>query len=268
MIRVGTSGWSYNDWVPVFYEPGTRPGDFLAQYARRFDIVEVDSTYYRIPSPRTVRSWFTKTPDDFHFAVKTPGQITHEKVLVGCDAEWDEFLGAIAPLEHKLHSILLQFGYFNKKKFAKAADFFNRLDNFLQDVSEPRRVAVEIRNKNWLSDDFFQLLRGYGASYCLTEHAWMPPVEHVLESYDCLTGDFAYLRLIGDRKGIERITKKWDKTVIDRNDRIREIVKALAGTIPAADVVAFINNHYAGHAPASCEEFLKAMAEAGRPTSN
>ena len=72
----------------------SRPGDFLAQYSRRFGIVEVDSTYYRIPSPRTVRRWFTKTPDDFRFAVKAPGLITHEKILADCDAEWGEFLDA------------------------------------------------------------------------------------------------------------------------------------------------------------------------------
>ena len=94
VIRVGTSGWSYNDWVPAFYDPGSRPGDVLAQYRRRFGIVEVDSTYYRIPSPRTVRRWFTKTPDDFRFAVKAPGLITHEKILADCDAEWGEFLDA------------------------------------------------------------------------------------------------------------------------------------------------------------------------------
>lgn len=261
MIRVGTSGWSYNDWVPAFYAPGTRPGDFLAQYARRFGIVEVDSTYYRIPSPRTVRGWFSRTPDDFRFAVKAPGLITHEKVLADCDAEWGEFLEALAPLDDKLHSILLQFGYFNKRVFAQAADFFGRLDKFLHAAPQPRRLAVEIRNRNWLGDDFFGLLRAHGVSYALTEHVWMPPVERVLESHDCLTGEFIYLRLIGDRKGIETITTTWDRIVLDRTERIRAIVGALSGIVPAADVVAFINNHYAGHAPASCEAFLKAVAE-------
>jgi len=262
-IRVGTSGWSYKDWVSVFYPPGTRAGDYLSVYAEHFAVVEVDSTYYRIPSARTVQGWRHKTPADFRFAVKAPGVVTHEKMLEACDAEWDEFRAALAPLGDKLHSVLLQFSYFNKKAFATAGKFFQRLDRFLANAVRDYRLAVEIRNKSWLGGDFFELLRGHRVAYALTEHVWMPPVEQVLEGHDCVTGDFVYLRLIGDRYGIEKLTQTWDKTVIDRGQRLRSIVKALAKVVPAADVVAFINNHYAGHAPASCEDFLKAMADAG-----
>lgn len=262
-VRVGTSGWSYKDWTSVFYPAALRPAGFLGHYAERFDIVEVDSSYYRIPSDRTVRGWFDKTPDHFRFAVKTPSVITHEKILLNCDAERDEFLEALEALGPKLHCVLLQFGYFNRKTFPIARGFFDRLDKFLHALPDPRRVAVEIRNKSWLVDEFFQLLRSNGSSFVLTEHAWMPPVERVLESHDCLTGDFLYLRLIGDRKGIETVTTTWDKVVVDRKERFAAIARALAGAIPEADVVAFINNHYAGHAPASCADFLTALAAAG-----
>lgn len=238
-------------------------GDYLSYYAESFNIVEVDSTYYRIPAKRSVQRWFDRTPDEFQFAVKAPGSITHEKILVDCEDERDQFLQSLEPLAHKLHSILLQFGYFNKKTFSGPAEFFDRLDRFLGMLPDPERVAVEIRNKTWLTDDFFQLLRRHGTAYALTEHAWMPPVEEVIESYDCLTGRFAYLRLIGDRKGIEEITTTWGKVVIDRRERLERIAQALASGLSSADIVVFVNNHYAGHGPATCRDFLDAMARAG-----
>lgn len=263
-IRVGTSGWSYRDWAPAFYPPDVAPAAYLTCYAHRFDIVEVDSTYYRSPSPSMVRGWHDKTPDHFRFAVKVPGLITHEKVLLDCERERDALLEALTPLGDKLHSMLLQFGYFNKKAFPAPGAFLDRLDGFLETFPNPRRLAIEIRNKNWLTETFFQLLRRHGSAYVLTEHSWMPPVESVMQQHDCLTGDFVYLRLIGDRAGIEEITTTWDKTVIDRNERIAQIANALAGTLSHADIVAFINNHFAGHAPASAEAFLNALANANR----
>lgn len=265
-VTVGTSGWSYRDWAPTFYPAGAAPGVYLAYYADRFNMVEVDSTYYRIPSPSVVRGWHEKTPDHFRFTVKVPGLITHEKVLLDCERDRDAFLEALTPLGDKLHSILLQFGYFNKKTFPEPGTFFERLDHFLRELPRPRQVAVEIRNKNWLTDEFFQLLRRHGSAYVLTEHSWMPPVERVMERHDCLTGDFVYLRLIGDRAGIEKITTNWDKIVIDRTERFAQIASALAHNLSQADIVTFINNHFAGHGPASCEAFLRAMADAKRET--
>ncbi len=258
-LLLGTSGWSYDDWRDVFYPPSTPKGGYLSHYATRLPIVEVDSTYYRIPSDRMVAGWHAKTPDDFRFTVKTPSVITHEKVLADCEAETDAFLSALAHLGNKLHSVLLQFGYFNKRTFATAKPFFDRLDAFLSQLPDPTRIAVEIRNKSWLCDDFFDLLRSHGTAFALTEHAWMPRLEQLLEQFDCVTGSFAYVRLIGDRKGIEEITTSWDRVVVDRQERIAQIARALSGIMPEKDVVTFINNHFAGHAPASCQDFLDAM---------
>lgn len=266
-LRVGTSGWSYKDWDGVFYPAGTSARDYLTCYAERFDIVEVDSTYYRMPAPRTVSGWFDRTPDRFQFAVKTPSVITHEKILLDCDDERRRFLDALAPLGHKLHSILLQFGYFNKQVFSNVEPFFERLDAFLGLFPRSVRLAVEIRNRSWLVEEFFAILRNHGAACALAEHAWMPPVEATLDAHDCITADFLYLRLIGDRKGIEKITTTWDKTVVDRRDRVADIARAVNRVLSKANVVTFINNHFAGHAPAGVQEFLDAMATAADPDS-
>ena len=259
-FRLGTSGWSYKDWAGAFYPKGTAAGDYLRVYAEAFDIVEVDSTYYRTPNPAVVRGWADKTPAGFRFAVKMVNTVTHEKVLEDCEAERDEFLSALAPLGEKLHSILLQFGYFNKKAFAGPEPFMDRLEKFLEAFPSGVRLAVEIRNKWWLTAAFFELLSRHKAAFCLCDHVWMPSVARVIEEHDVRTGPFVYLRLIGDRKGIEAVTTKWDKVAVDRSERLREIAAALRGLPSGTEIVTFVNNHFAGHAPATVRE-LRALME-------
>ncbi len=262
-VRVGTCGWSYGDWVGPFYPDGTRAADYLGHYAARFDIVEVDSTFYHSPSARTTGRWAEQTPDNFRFTLKMPQAITHEKALLDSDRELEQFLAGIEPLRGKLHSVLLQFGYFNKQAFASPGGFFKRLDGFLGKLPEDLPVAVEIRNRAWLGEEFTGLLRSHRAALAVADQAWMPPVERVLEELDVATGRFVYLRLIGDRQRIEKITTSWDKVVIDRTETLRTIVRALARFKPADELVAFINNHYAGHAPALCRTFLAELREQG-----
>ncbi|MBN1511059.1 MAG: DUF72 domain-containing protein [Phycisphaerae bacterium] len=261
-IRVGTSGWSYQDWIGPFYPPGTPACDFLSWYADRFNTVEVDSTFYAIPPAGRTATWAASTPGDFRFCLKVPQVITHEKALVDCDEDRDAFLRAIEPLGAKAYALLLQFGYFNKRAFRHAHEFFDRLDNFLQKYPGPVPLAVEIRNRLWLTPEFFRLLQSHRAAYCLADHAWMPSPEEVLARHDVLTGASLYVRLIGDRAGIEKVTRTWDRVVVDRTEAIRRLVAALAGIVPRSDIVVFINNHYAGHAPASCEDLLAALARA------
>ncbi len=261
-IRVGTSGWSYKEWIGPFYPPATKPADFLRFYASRFDAVEVDSTFYAIPPAPRVTGWADKTPDHFRFCPKMPKVITHEKVLMDCDAERDAFLHALEPLGDRLHSILLQFGYFNKRAFAHPAEFFARLDKFLHNFPADVPIAVEVRNKWWLRKEFFDVLRAHRAACVATDQAWMPPVEQVLANQDVITGDFLYIRLLGDRKQTEAITKTWNKPVLDRRADLERLVETLKGIVPRADVVLIVDNHYAGHAPASCEELLAAMERA------
>ncbi len=261
-LSIGTSGWSYKDWAGTFYPAGIRPIDYLALYAERFGCVEVDSTYYAIPAPRTVQGWADRTPEAFRFALKAPGAITHEKMLADCDSERDRFLDAVTRLGDKLWLVLLQFGYFNKKAFGSAGEFFERLDSFLHGWPRQVSVAVEIRNRTWLGEEFFGLLKSHQAAAAIAEHVHMPRPETVLAQYDVLTGPVLYTRLIGDRYGIEKITKTWDRVVVDRSERMAAIAGALAAMLPKIDVVVFVNNHFAGHGPASCAAFLEAMAAA------
>jgi uncharacterized protein YecE (DUF72 family) len=130
-VHVGTCGWSYKDWSGTFYPEDLAPGDFLGYYAERYPVVEVDSTFYRSPSREMVEGWRDRTPPGFGFPLKVPQSITHDKVLLDCRAEVDSFLAAARLLGDKLLCCLLQFGYFNRGKFATLGAFLGRLKPFL-----------------------------------------------------------------------------------------------------------------------------------------
>jgi uncharacterized protein YecE (DUF72 family) len=143
-LYIGTSAFTAAGWEGSFYPEGTKPADYLSDYAKRFNSVEIDSTFYRTPAEATVRGWASKTPDGFVFAAKVPQVITHEKVLVDCDAEFKQFVEVMDSLGEKLGPLLLQFGYFNKKAFLGVNDFLARLRPFLKKLPKGHRFAVEI----------------------------------------------------------------------------------------------------------------------------
>lgn len=258
-IRIGTSGWSYKDWVGPFYEKGTPQGEFLASYSRHFDIVEVDSTFYRPPSRSLVQRWADHTPAGFSFALKVPRLITHDKVLLDCEAEMESLIETVGMLGEKLKALLLQFGYFNRSAFSGAGAFFDRLEGFLERFAEQVPLACEIRNRAWLKPGYFELLRRYGVMTTLVEHAWLPPIEEVVEQFDVVTGRGVYVRLIGDRKGIERVTTSWEREVLDRSADLARVAAAVRRLGERAEVMVFVNNHYAGHGPATCRALREAV---------
>lgn len=263
-VRVGTSAFTAAGWEGGFYPAGMKAGDYLTYYATKFDTVEVDSTYYRTPSPGVVNGWARKTPEGFIFAAKVPQAITHEKMLLGAEAEFADFVGTMELLGEKLGPLLLQFPYFNKSKFKSGSEFVTLLDAFLKKAPKGHRFAVEIRNKNWLDAKFAEMLRGHGVALVLQDQSWMPRPEWLFEKFDPITADFTYVRWLGDRKGIEERTKTWDKTIVDRSGEMTEWVKILRKVHQRKiKIFAYANNHYAGHGPATVELFRKLWSAGG-----
>jgi uncharacterized protein YecE (DUF72 family) len=260
LLRLGTSSFTADGWNLSFYPPGMHSRDYLSYYATQFGALEVDATFYRIPAISTVQGWYNKTPANFLFALKSPQEITHERILIDVDAIFSEFLRATEPLQEKLGVILLQFPYFNKKTFATPVEFLARLKVFLQKLPTQPRFALEIRNKYWVGPALFDLLHKHSVALTLIDHPWMPHPNEYFVKGDALTTDFTYIRWLGDRTGIESVSKVWDKTIVDRTPDLREWVRACRNFLNRKiRVFAFANNHYAGHAPATVRLFEDLM---------
>ncbi len=260
-IRLGTSAFTAAGWEGSFYLAGMQPRGFLTYYATKFDTVEVDSTFYRTPAISTVDGWARKTPEGFVFALKVPQVITHEKVLLDCEGEFSNFVETVRRLgDDKLGPLLLQFPSFNKMAFKTGEEFLARLKPFLENLPKKHDFALEIRNKQWLSPEFFDLLREHKVAYALIDQAWMPRPKELFEKFDPITADFTYIRWLGDRKGIEEETKTWDKTIVNRTPELTEWVEIVRKVHQRKiKIFAYANNHYAGHAPATIETFKKLL---------
>jgi len=259
-VRVGTCGWSYKDWSGVFYPKGLPAGEYLSFLAEQFPIVEVDSTFYRSPSPTMVQNWHDRTPENFGFSLKVPQTITHEKALVNCGAEVDAFISAARRLRNKLLCCLLQFGYFNRKAFDDLDAFLARLDPFLTTWPKDVPVAVEIRNKAWMVPSFVECLRGQNAVWALADQEWMPTPWYLVNKMDVITGPFAYIRLLGDRAAVDALTPTLDHIVIDRTDQIQANAQAIKKLSERVQVVGFVNNHFAGYSPETIRQLLQELS--------
>ena len=255
-VRVGTCGWSYKEWSGVFYPDDLAAGVFLSFYAERYPVVEVDSTFYRTPSRKTVEGWAERTPDTFGFSLKVPQVITHEKLLLDCRAEVSAFLSAARVLGPKLLCCVLQFGYFNRKAFAGMDAFLERLEPFLEAWPGDVPLAVEVRNKTWMTPALADCLRRHSAVWVLPDQVWMPsPLSLVQRAdLDVVTGPFAYVRLLGDRQAVDALTSTLDHVVIDRTAQLKDDAEAVRELRERVPVLVFVNNHYTGYAPATIDQ--------------
>jgi len=254
LLRLGTSSWSCTDWVGGFYEPGTDPKEFITSYARKLSTVEIDSTFYAAPRKSTVESWRDRTPEHFIFAAKAPQAITHEKFLVDCEADISAFVNVMSVLGPRLGPILLQFPYYTKDSGVTKDEFLRRLKCFLPSLPDGFQWAVEVRNKSWIAEPLIETLGEYRITLALIDHPWMSRPDELFAKEGILTGPSAYIRWLGDRHGIEKITTTWDETVIDRRSDLERwaphIKELLDRRFP---IFGYVNNHYAGYAPATVE---------------
>lgn len=265
-ILLGTSSFTATGWEGTFYPKGMRSSDYLAFYADHFHTVEVDSTFYAFPTPRTVTNWAARTPENFVFSVKVPQTITHEKVLVDCDAELEEFLRTMDILGPRLGPMVFQFPAFDRWKFPTQKHFLEVLAPFLEKLPRDRKFAIEVRNKNWLDATLADVLRERGIALVLQDIANMPGFAEMTKKFDPITADWTYIRWLGDRKGIEKLTMTWDKTVVDRTSELTSWVDFCYQIRKRGVVIyAYANNHYAGHGPATVAQFMKLWNANGFP---
>jgi uncharacterized protein YecE (DUF72 family) len=159
-------------------------------------------------------------------------------------------------LQENLGPLLLQFPYFNKASGMTLATFLENLAAFLPLLPSGHRFALEVRNKGWMKPPLLDALRRHRVALTLIDHPWMPRVEEILADLDPITSDFTYVRWLGDRHGIEKRTKTWGETILDRSREMNAWVPAIRSLLARRiTVFGYFNNHYAGHAPGSIDLF-------------
>ncbi len=248
-LRIGTSGWSYNEWNGVFYpSSGTNK---LSYYSKVFGTAEVDSTFYAFPSKGLVLGWARYTPADFVFSVKLPQLLTHEKKLdveKGTEADLIRFLGLLKPLiaSGKLGPLLIQL----PPSYSFQSDF-GKLKGFLARVPEDIRFAVEFRHPSWLREEVWSFLRERNVANAIVDEPLLPPDT-------VMTADFAFVRWHG------RGTRPWynyrysDKELDGWVPKVKEVTSKVEKTY------GYFNNHFRGFA---VENSLKMMEKLGVSTA-
>lgn len=242
-LYIGTSGWAYEFWVGNFYPEGTQKARFLEEYARRFNSVEVDSTYYAIPPASMVRRWRERVPEGFKFAAKFPREITEENMFRDVKGMVDAFLKNISLLGEKLGPLLIQLPYsFDPESYFVLKDFLSTLPCGF-------RYAVEAKNSKWLGDQFYSLLRDHKMALVLVDHPWAPKV-------DVLTADFSYIRWEGDKSKIRGTTGGVE---VDRSGEAGAWANRIRKILEVADVYGYFTKYYSGHSPTDALRMLQML---------
>lgn len=262
-VHVGTSGFSYQEWRGFFYPEDLPERDMLSYYARHFDTVEVNSTYYRMPGPEFFSRMLTKVPPHFRFAVKAYREMTHETGTAGATAAaadvdqlFGRFVEALAPLVDagQLACALVQFPWSFQNTPANR-DYVRRLGDRMHGLP----TVVEFRNQTWAGDDTLTLLRSAGLGYCCVDE---PRLRGLMPPRAVATSSIGYVRFHG------RNAQKWwshqeswerydylysDAELQEWVPRVREL------DAHTRDTYVFFNNHYQGKAGKNAQMFLQLL---------
>ena len=183
-LYIGCSGWSYSGWKGTFYPKELDYKNWLSHYARFFKFVEVDSTYYHIPSRYVVKGWRDKTPDDFRFTLKFPKEITHGKRLLDVSKHLVPFFYALEPLVDKTLMLLIQL-----PPYLTERDGFEYMENLVSKLDNRFRYALEARESSWFSDKVSDFLKENSMSL-----VWS--VRDELKNPPIVTSNQIYVRFI------------------------------------------------------------------------
>jgi uncharacterized protein YecE (DUF72 family) len=244
-VLIGTSGWQYRHWDGSFYPPEVPKGAQLAWYAERFQVVETNATFYRLPEAGVFRAWSEQTPADFVFAVKASRFLTHLKRLKDPEEPIERLLGRARELGGKLGPVLLQLP---PQMHRQTARLEAALEIFCA-PPHPVRVAVEPRHESWFADEVRQVLARHGAALCFADRGAR------LVTPDWRTADWGYLRFHGG--------DGWPPGCYGRAtlEEYARLAAALWGR--RAEVYAFFNNDFHRCALRDAGWFAEASAAAG-----
>ncbi|HVX02815.1 MAG TPA: DUF72 domain-containing protein [Nitrososphaera sp.] len=250
-LLLGTCGWSYQEWVGLFY-PNNKVAK-LPFYAKVFNTVEVDSSFYRMPTKAMVKGWEKATGPSFKFSLKLPKTITHDKRLVNAVDDLTKFLDIIKPLESagKLGCLLVQLA----PSFSYDDDGIGKLESFIELLpSRDMHFAVELRHESWDKKETWDLLKRYNIANTITES----PIEF-LSKVVITSTTHSYVRWHGRGKPVWYDYSYAEEELQTWVGKLEEIKAQVPVTY------AYFNNHYGAAAPRNALQFL-AMEKDGELT--
>lgn len=279
LLNIGTCSWKYDSWIGLIYSADAKK-NYLKEYARHYKSVEIDQWFWslfpgsavKLPDPKVVQGYAESVPDDFTFCVKVPNSITlthyytrgkntppQENPYFFSNAIFELFLEQLKPMQEKLGPLIFQFEYLNKQKMPDYNIFLDKLNTFIAKCPPDFKYAIEIRNPNYLNNDYFQFLSTHNLNHVFVQGYFMPSIVDVFKKSQNYTTALSVIRLLGpDRKDIEQKTKEqWNEIVVNKDgelDSIYEMIKALLEK--EVEVYVNVNNHYEGSAPKTIDKIL------------
>ncbi|MBS3814783.1 DUF72 domain-containing protein [Candidatus Bipolaricaulota bacterium] len=258
MITIGTSGYSYDDWKGVVYPEGLEKKNFLRHYRKHFDITEINSTYYRLPTPGMFESILKKVPDDFQFVVKFSKELTHQREKAA--ASIDRFREGIEPLvaRDQLTTTLAQFPY----SFKPNEENFQHLKTLRNEMPEIP-INVEFRNEYWINEKTFDFLEANELGYVCVD---MPRLPRLVPPVVRATTDLGYIRFHGRKKEHwwnppdphMRYDYYYDEEELEEwIEKTKELEKM------TENIVILFNNHYGGKSAKNAKTFSSLLNDQG-----
>ena len=272
MVRFGTCSWKYDSWKGIIYPPAGK-FNYLSEYAKHFNTVEVDQWFWSLhsvdkitlPQEKDVKNYNSSVPDDFLFTIKVPNSLTlthfYKKKKTDplianphflSEDIYSSFIKTLKPIKTKTGVLIFQFEYLNKEKMNTQMQFIEMFESFLENIRSEFRIGVEIRNPNYLNQKFFEFINKNKLVMVFLQGYYMPPVWEVFDKYRKFLEGTVVLRLHGpDRKGIEVKTGNvWNKIVEPKDDEIEKIIDIINYLdSQKVDTYVNVNNHFEGSAP-------------------
>lgn len=256
-IKIGSCAWSFDDWQGVFYPPHLPHNQRLEFYARHFSAVEIDSTFYHIPSGQVARHWMQQTDDNFCFTVKMPRAITHDARLRECGAKLDFFLESLIPLRPKLGCILIQLPPAFTPRHDETA-----LRHFIATLPDDFSYAIEFRHGDWHLPRIARLLEDHGICWVWNDSSPLEKQAGAAFEFLPQTAGLLYVRLLGNTTDRYRADgsciHRYDCLQWPRDSSLESWAIKIKNHLAASSrVFIFANNHFEGFSPVTCSRIAQ-----------
>lgn len=278
MISFGTCSWKYESWQGILY-PEFGDYNFLEEYSKHFNTVEIDQWFWslypagaKLPFPKTIDEYLKSVPANFKFSVKVPNSLTlthHYKskeinpFFLQADL-FNKFLEILEPMMNNISVLMFQFEYLNKQKMASLQEFIEQIAKFLSSIKTPVPIGIEIRNPNYLTEEYFEFLKSNDLIHIFCEGYYMPSITEIYSKFADKIKNRSVIRLLGpDRKEIENAAEEiWNQIVLPKDEELKKIALMLKHLQNLEiETTVNVNNHYEGSAPKTILRLMKLMME-------